>query len=473
MHKSKYLSKSIPLPTKTRLSVITRIMPKTIKLTKGLDIRLKGAAEKKIEQLAPSHFAMKPTDFTGVFPRLQVKEGDTVKAGTPVFIDKYRENLVFTSPVSGKIAEIKRGDKRVLLEIRIEADGRNERLDFGAADPGTLSREQLVEKMLVSGVWPVIRQRPYGIVANPDHTPKAVHISAFDTAPLAPDYDFIVNGQGRHFQTGLDVLAKLSNGKVNMNISSKTRAAEFTSVRNADINTFSGQHPAGNVGVQIHHIDPINKGDVVWFAGVQDVITIGKLFNEGTYDASIVAALAGSEVKKPQYYRTMRSAAISGMVEGNVNPGEQRYISGNVLTGMAIRPDNYLGFYDTMVTVIPEGNYHEFIGWALPGFGKFSFSRAFFSWLTPGKEYKLDTNLHGGERAYVMTGQFEKVLPMDIYPLQLIKAILAEDIDLMENLGIYEVEPEDFALCEFIDTSKTEIQSIVRKGLEIMRKEMS
>jgi Na+-transporting NADH:ubiquinone oxidoreductase subunit A len=456
-----------------RQSEISNIMPKTIKLTKGLNIRLKGSAEKKISGLSSQQFAIKPTDFTGVFPRLQVKEGDGVKAGSPLFIDKYRENIIFTSPVSGTITEIKRGDKRLLLEVRIESDGKYEAIDFGKADPASMTRQEIAEKLLQSGVWTVIRQRPYAVIANPEQTPKAVHISAFDTAPLAPDYDFIVSGQGAYFQTGLDVLSRLSDGKVHLNVSKQTAAKEFLGAHNVTINTFSGPHPAGNVGIQIHHIDPISKGDVVWFAGVQDVITIGHLFMEGIYDSSVTAALAGSEVTRPQYYKTRRGASISTMVKGNVNDENVRYISGNVLTGKQIRPDNFLGFYDSMVTVIPEGNYHEFLGWALPGFGKFSTSRAFFSWINPSKEYRLDTNLHGGERAYVMTGQFEKVLPMDIYPLQLIKAILTEDIDLMENLGIYEVEPEDFALCEFMDTSKTEIQTIIRKGLEIMRKEMS
>ncbi|MCO5264936.1 MAG: Na(+)-translocating NADH-quinone reductase subunit A [Lentimicrobium sp.] len=448
-------------------------MSKTIRINKGLNIRLKGEAEKTLREVTAQQFAIKPTDFIGVFPRMQVKEGDRVKAGTPLFIDKYRENIVFTSPVSGTVTEIKRGDKRVLLEVRIESDGLYEQEKFGTANPSDLTREAIVEKLLKSGLWTLVRQRPYGIIADPESSPKAIHVSAFDTAPLAPDYDFIMNGNGNAFQTGLDVLAKLTSGKVHLNVSNKTTAKEFLSSRNVQINTFSGPHPAGNTGIQIHHIDPINKGELVWFAGVQDVITIGRLFTEGVYNSEITIALAGSEVKKTGYFKTRRGACVSKLVEGNTTEGNLRYISGNVLSGAQIKPNNYLGFYDSLLTVIPEGDYHEFIGWALPGLNKFSFSRSFFSWLTPNKAYNFDTNMHGGVRAYVMTGQFEKVLPMDIYPLQLIKAILAEDIDLMENLGIYEIEPEDFALCEFIDTSKTEIQSIVRHGLELMRKEMS
>jgi len=448
-------------------------MPKTFTLKKGLDISLKGEAEKTLREVTALHYAVKPTDLIGVFPRLLVKEGDTVLAGSPVFVDKYRENICFPSPVSGTVAEIKRGDKRVLLEVRIEPDGKNGQIDFGAADPLKLSKEEVTEKLLKSGVWSLIRQRPFGIIANPEQSPKAIHVSAFDTAPLAPDYDFIVKGQGEFFQAGLDALSKLTSGKLHLNISHKTTAVEFLNSRNVEINTFKGPHPAGNVGVQIHHIDPINKGDIVWFAGVQDVITIGRLFREGIYNPDIILALAGSEVLKTGYFKTRRGACIYKMVEGNVKEGNVRYISGNVLTGTQIRHDSFAGYYDSMVTVIPEGNYHEFLGWALPGLNKLSFSRSFFSWMMPGKKFTVDTNLHGGERAFVMTGQFEKVLPMNIYPMQLIKAAIAEDIERMENLGIYEVEPEDLALCEFIDTSKTEIQTIIRNGLELVRKEMS
>lgn len=448
-------------------------MPKTIKLSRGLDIRLKGEAEKTIKEISPRLFALKPTDFIGAFPRLQVKEGDQVKAGSPVFIDKYRDNIIFTSPTSGTITEIKRGDKRLLLEIRIEADGKDEFIDFGASSPAALTNEELISKLLTSGIWPVIKQRPYGVVANPDVKPKAIHISAFDTAPLAPDYDFIIQGKGKDFQTGIDVLARLSDNKVNLNVSTATKAAEFLQCKNATITTFSGPHPAGNPGIQIHHINPINKGEVVWVVGVQEVITIGRLFNQGRYNPEVIVALAGSEVLKTAYYKTKRCASVYEMLKGNISEGNDRFISGNVLTGTRIRPDNYLNFYDSMVTVIPEGDHHEFLGWALPGVNKFSISRSFITWLRPKHNYVLDSNKNGGERAYVMTGLYERVLPMDIYPMQLIKAILVEDIDLMENLGIYEVEPEDFALCEFVDVSKSEIQTIIRHGLELMRKEMS
>ncbi|MGE5317068.1 MAG: Na(+)-translocating NADH-quinone reductase subunit A [Chloroflexota bacterium] len=448
-------------------------MPKTIKITKGLDIKLAGEAEKTLTEIKPESFALKPTDFIGVFPRMLVKEGDEVKAGTPLFIDKYRENIVFTALHSGKVLEIKRGDKRALLEVRLQTSASNDQIDFGPANPASLSRENIKQKLLISGLWPMIKQRPYGIIANPDHAPKAIFISAFDSAPLAPDYDFIVKGKGIDFQTGLDVLKGLTDGKVYLSIGTNTQAPEFLNAKNVELNIFKGPHPSGNVGVHINHLDAINKGEIVWVVKMQDVITIGYLFNKGVISPEIIVALTGSEVLRPRYFKTIRGGCIKKMVESNVNTTDPRYISGNVLTGTQIRPDNYLHFYDSMVTVIPEGNYSEFLGWALPGFNKFSTSRSYPSFLTPKKKYVLDTNLHGGQRAYVMTGKFEKVFPMDILPLQLIKAIIYEDIDLMESLGIYEVEPEDFALVEFVDTSKTNIQSLVRRGLEIMRKEMN
>ncbi len=449
-------------------------MSNVIKITKGLNINLTGEAEKVIKSHSAKVYAIKPTDFIGVFPRMLVKEGDEVKAGTPLFLDKYREDILFTSPVSGTVKEIKRGAKRALLEVKLESDGKFESLVFGAANPLDLGREAVIEKLLNSGLWVFIRQRPYSVVANPKDKPKSIFISTFDTAPLAPDNDFIVHGQGEAFQAGLDALSVLTTGKVHLNIDANaTHSKVFTNSKRVQINYFAGPHPAGNVGVQINKIDPINKGDVVWYLYPQDVINIGKLFLTGHYDSSRIIALTGSEVLSPIYYKTHIGASIESLAKDNTAPGHKRYISGNVLSGTKIELDGFVSFYHTYVTVIPEGNYYEFLGWALPGFDKFSVSRTFPSFLFRSKKYRLDTNLHGGERAYVMTGQFEKVFPMDIYPLQLIKAILVEDIDLMENLGIYEVDEEDFALCEVIDTSKTNIQEIVRRGLDLMRKEMS
>jgi len=449
-------------------------MSNIIKLKKGLNIKLLGEAEKTVEDINSEFFALKPTDFIGVFPKLMVKEGDEVKAGTVVFYDKYREDILFTSPVSGTITEIIRGPKRLMEEIRIKSNGKSEFESFQVSDPNDMSKEDVTELLRKSGLWPCIRQRPYSVIAKPGDDPKAIFISAFDTSPLGLDYDFIVHGKGDLFQKGLDALKKLTSGNVHLNTNpQETTSKVFHNSQGVQINQFTGPHPAGNVGIQIHHIDPINKGDVVWYLNPQDVLTIGKFFTDGKYDPSCMIALSGSEVDKPKYYKAIKGTSIKPFVENNVKEGELRYISGNVLTGKRIEKDGYLGFYDFHVNVIPEGNYFEFLGWGLPGLKKFSVSRSFIAWMNPSKKYSLDTNLHGGVRAFVLSGEYEKVLPMDILPVQLIKSVIAEDIDMMENLGIYEVDEEDFALCEFVCTSKINSQSIIRKGLDLIRKEMS
>lgn len=443
-------------------------------INKGINIKLLGDAEKTIVDLNAKRFAIKPTDFIGCFPKMLVQEGDTVKAGTPLFYDKYRENIKFSSPVSGKVVSLVRGAKRKLLEIIIESDGKGESVDFGSINIENLKREEIISKMLESGIWPFVRQRPYSIIADPTADPKAIFVSAFNSAPLAPDFDLIVHGQGEAFQAGLDVLVKLTSGKVHLNIDSKnTTSKVFLNAKNVQINGFSGPHPAGNVSVHVNRVDPINKGEIIWYAGPQEVISIGKFFLNGKVDSKRIFAFAGSEVNNPKYYKTYIGACITNMTSGNIKSDNNRFISGNVLSGEKIYKDGFMGYYHYLSTVIPEGNYHEFFGWILPGLKKFSISGTFISKLFKNRKYRLDTNLHGGERAMVMTGKYEKVFPFDIYPMQLVKAIMVEDIDLMEQLGIYEIDDEDFALCEVIDTSKTELQKIVREGLDLMRKEMS
>jgi len=443
-------------------------------IKKGLDINLLGEAEKTVVDLDAHLFAVKPTDFHDCFPKILVEEGEEVKAGSPLFFDKYRREIIFTSPVSGKVKEVRRGAKRKVLEVSVESDGKHESLDFGAADISKAGREEIVEKLLKSGVWPVIRQRPYSIIADPKDEPKSIFIPAFESGPLAPDYDLLLHNHGEEFQAGLDVLKKLTSGKIYLNIhAKKTFSKVFLNAKNVEINRFQGPHPVGNVSVHISKLDPINKGDIIWYVNPQDVLIIGRLFLTGKYDASKMIALTGSEVKHPKYYKTIKGASIEKMVNNNVVDGELRYISGNVLTGEAIEKTGFVGYYDNQVTVIPEGNYSEFLGWLRPGFGKFSFSRAYPKILSKNKKFRLDTNLHGGKRAYVMTSVYEKVFPFDIFPILLIKAILVEDIDMMENLGIYEIDAEDFALCEVVDVSKTDIQQIVRNGLDLIRKEMS
>lgn len=448
-------------------------MSKNVRIRKGLNIRLKGEAEKVLVQLDPAKVvAIKPTDFHGLVPKVLVKPGDPVQAGTPLFADKYNERVLWTSPVSGEVAEVVRGDKRRVLEVRLLADAETRYVDMGTGDPATMNRETIVQKLLKSGVWPVIKQRPFDIVADPSKEPKAIHVSAFDSHPLAPDLDFVVRNHGADFQTGMDALAKLTKGKLHLGVSDKTAAREFLDARNAVRDTFSGPHPAGNVGVQIHHTNPINKGEVIWTVSVQDVLLIGRLFRQGRFDASRVVAVTGSEARHPKYVRTLIGAPMKDIV-GAVPEGT-RVISGNCLTGDNVGVDGFLGFGHNQVTLLPEGDEPKFFltkGWAGPGLDKFSASRSYPTWLMPGKRFAMDTNQNGEERAFVMTGQYEKVFPFDIYPVQLLKAILANDIDQMEKLGLYEVAPEDFALCEFVCTSKINSQSIVRDGLDSLKKE--
>jgi Na+-transporting NADH:ubiquinone oxidoreductase subunit A len=450
-------------------------MPKVYKIRKGLNINLAGKADKFFGKANPSEFyAVKPGDFHGLVPKLEVKEGSEVKAGTTLFIDKNQPEIRFTSPVSGQVVTVNRGERRVILEVIVKAGSNLEYESFRAGDPLVMSREDILDNLLKSGVWPAIRQRPYNIVANPKDSPKSVFISAFDTAPLAPDYDFIIQGSETEFQAGINVLSRLTTGKVHVNVNDEYPASPaYTKVQNAQTNYFRGPHPAGNISVQIQRLDPINKGEIVWVVTPQDVIAIGRLFTKGIYDASKLIVLAGSEVIHPCYYRIIGGASIKSLVEGNINPSEHRYISGNPLAGSKVNHSGFIGFYDSQITVIPEGDHYEFLGWALPGFNKYSYSRSYWSWLFPGRNYKIDTNLNGGHRPFVMTGLYEKVFPLDIYPMQLLKAIIAEDVDQMERLGIYEVVEEDFSLCEFICPSKTEMQVLVRKGLDLMKQEMS
>lgn len=447
-------------------------MSEVIKLRKGLDIKLKGSAEKVLETLpVPATVALKPTDFPGLTPKLSVKPGHEVKAGDALFYDKYHPEVVYTAPVGGKVSSVNRGERRRILEVVIETNPDAKTAEFKKASPGDLSADEVKKQLLKSGLWPFIKRRPYGVVAFPEEQPKAIFVSTFDTAPLAPDYNFIMEGQLGTFQTGIDALAKLAGNKVFLGVS---ETSVFTNIKNAEIRQFSGPHPAGNVGIQIHHTAPINKDDVVWTVNPQDVLLIGKLFETGKTDFTKVFALTGSEVEKPKYIQTVLGVPASSVTDGRLKKADykQRIISGNALTGTRVKPQNYLGFYDSQVTVIPEGDEYELFGWADPGINKFSASKAFLSKLFPKKEYVLNANLHGGERAFVLSDQYEKVVPMDILPVFLLKAILANDIDKMEQLGIYEVIEEDFALCEYVCTSKIKVQDILRSGINSMIKEL-
>ena len=471
-------------------------MPDTITIRKGLDIPISGAAELRLtDARSITTYAVKPTDFVGLTPRLTVEEGDTVRVGDALFVDKRDERIRFTSPVSGQVKAIVRGEKRKLLEVVVEVDYKS----AGSAGSDCKSSptlpmqtaEEIKAAMLQYGLWPMLRQRPFGTIAKPDDKPKAIFVSAFDSAPLAPDYDFVLQGREMFFAKGIEALTLLTDGLVHVcfrpdqnlsNVFGKGRHMGLP--LRVDIHFINGPHPTGNIGTQIAHIDPINKGEVVWTMNAQDVAVLGELVTTGVYRPEKVIAVAGPQTNNPHYYRIWAGACMESIVAPQV-PNDNypkmetetaatnyRVISGNVLSGSQIAANGYIGAYDNMITLLPEGNQPEFMGWLMPGVRKFSFSKTFFSGFMPKlMRWKYDTNLHGEERPFVVTGEFEKVFPFDIYPLQLIKACLVGDIDLMENLGIYEVEPEDFALCEFIDTSKTDIQAIIRNGLELVRKE--
>lgn len=450
-----------------------------IKTRKGFDINIVGKAELQIGNAEQSEtFAIKPTDFVGMHrPKVVVKEGDVVKAGTPLFFDKKLEEALYTSPVSGEVVEVKRGEKRKLLEIKILADKQIEYENFtkySVSDMANLKGKDIKESLLKSGTWINIIQRPYGVVANPEDAPRAIFISAFDSNPLAPDYDFLYKNEGQYFQAGIDALKKMVDVPIHLTTNGKAEvSAIFQNVRNVEQHTISGPHPAGNVGVQIHHIEPINRGEVVWTISPYGVIQIGKLFLEGRYDSSKKIAVVGSEVTTPQYYETYIGANVGKFLKNNLKQDHVRVISGNILTGTAIDKDNYIGFYDNQVTVLPEGDKPRFFlsdGWLAPT-SRLSYHRALglLSFLNPKKERVIDTSLNGEERAFVETGVMEQVIPMDILPLQLIKSIMAKDYDGMESLGIYEVVEEDVALCEFVDVSKHRIQKIIRDGIELLR----
>lgn len=453
-------------------------MSRVIKIKNGLNIPLMGDAE-KILQSAPraGYYAVKPPDFHGLIPKMLISEGDSVKAGTPLFFDKYNEKIVFTSPVSGTFTNLVRGEKRRIMEVVIEAGHEDDYIQFRAGNPQDMGREEIVKVLLKSGVWPAIRQRPYSIIANPEDKPKSIFISCFQTGPVAPDLDFVVNGQEDMFQKGLDVLTRLTDGQVHLGVEAVNATSDaFLKARGVKVHRFSGPHPAGNVGIQIHHTEPVNKGDIVWYADVQDVIIIGRLFEQGIYDASKIVALAGPEVLNPRYYRVINGARVSSLIQNNIRKEAgvtPRIISGDALSGCKISDNGYLGFYHNLVTVLPEGDKPELAGWIAPNLDKFSISRTFFSFLTPWRKYRLNTNIRSGLRPFVITGLYERVLPMDIMPMQLVKSIMINDIDMMEKLGIYEVAPEDFALCEYVCPSKIEMQTVIREGLDTIRREFA
>ena len=448
-------------------------MANVIKIKKGLDINLKGKASEVLLNGGKSEtYAIVPDFYSGVLPKVVAKVGDKVKAGSVLMIDKNRPEIKFVSPVSGEVTAVNRGAKRKVLSIVVTPDAQIEYEEFGKKNVASLKGDEVKEAMLNAGMWPFVMQRPYDIVATPGETPRDIFVSAFYSAPLAPDFNYLVKGQEADFQTGLDALAKLTSGKVYVGI---RKGSAVQQVKGVELVEVEGPHPAANASVLINHTKPINKGETVWTVDPANVIIIGRLFNKGIADFSRKVVITGSETTEQGYVQAISGCTIKSLLGGRVaTDAHIRIISGNVLTGTKVTMEDYLGAYDNQITVIPEGDEtHEFLGFAMPRTDQYSMSHSYFSWLTGKKEYVLDARIKGGKRAMIMSNEYDKVFPLDIYPEYLLKAIIAFDIDKMENLGIYEVAPEDFALCEFVDTSKIELQKIVRDGLTLLYKEMN
>ena len=448
-------------------------MSKDIRIKKGLDIKLVGVAEKNTTKSSQSSvYGVKPEDFHGITPKLAAKEGAEVKAGDTLFYSKSDERILFPSPVSGKVTEVIRGARRKVLAVKIAADATQVYKDFGAKDADAMSAEEVKNHLFASGCWPFVKQRPYDVVANPNQAPKAIFISAYASAPLAADLEYTLAGKEVELQAAITAVSKLTAGLVHVSVGANT-TSPLANLKGIELHKVSGPHPSGNVGTQIAKLDPINKGEVVWVITPQDLVVIGELLLTGKLNVSRTIALTGSQFSKPQYVTAISGALIADVTANNLNDDNTRIISGNVLSGKEVKAEDFLGYYDNQITAIPEGDDYEFFGWNKPIFNKISTSRALtFSWLTPKKKYDLNTNTNGEHRAFVVTGSYEEVFPLDIYPMQLLKAFMYKDLDEMEALGGYEVAPEDFALTEFVCVSKQPHQKIIREGLDLMREEL-
>lgn len=453
-------------------------MSEIIRLRKGLDIRLLGKPEKKVvDTRKPVSCALCPDDFTGITPKVVVKEQQKVKAGEALFIDKNHPEVKFVSPVSGEVTAVNRGARRKVMSVVVTPDAVQEYVEFGVKSVQSLSGREILEALQEAGLFGFFRQRPYDVIASPADSPRGIFVSAFDSKPLAPDFEFVLAGNELDFQTGLSALSKIA--PTSMGISAEQTSKALTEAKNVDVYVFKGANPAGNVGVQINHIKPVNKGEVVWTIDPEAVIFIGRLFNSGKVDMTRLIAIGGSKIAEPAYCKAVVGADLESILGGRLKDAPAaRIINGNVLTGKKTDINNWLGAFSNMVTAIPEGNdVNEFMGWIMPRFGTYSVSRTFFSWISgifnPKKAYDIDSRIKGSERHMIMSGEYDKVFPMDIYPEYLIKAIITGNIDKMEAYGIYEVAPEDFALCEFVDSSKLELQRIVREGLDNLRAEMA
>jgi len=446
----------------------------TFKIVKGRDIKIQGAAQKKIVKLTPpKRLAVQPSNFQGLKLRLSVKEGDQIKLGSTLLTDKINADIKILSPASGKVIAVNRGEKRALLSVVVEADRENEVESFKTFDDvsiANLSREEVLSHLLNGGLWPTIRQRPFSKIADPKANPKSIFIHAMNTEPLAPDLDFILEGQEENFQTGINIIKTLTQGDVNLCVKQGSQSKALTQSQNVKIYGFTGPHPAGNVSIHIHYIDPINKGDVVWYIEAQDVLRIAALFLEGAYPTERVVAITGQRAKSCIYVKTHVGASLTSILEDS-NFDSVRLISGSILTGVNVGKDGFLGFYDSQISIIPEGGTREFLGWLMPGFNKYTFSKAYASTFFPKKEYSLDTDKNGSDRAIVLNHIYDELVPLDILIYFLIRAVVSGDIDEAEKLGILECDEEDFALCTFACPSKTDVGLTIKEGLDLIERE--
>lgn len=443
------------------------------KINKGYDVPIKGVAAKEISDLPkPSIVGLCPNEFRGMKPKLAVKEGDSVKVGSPLFVDKKQKEIQFVSPASGTVSQIKYGPRRVIEEVVVSASKETEYETFDSFDLAKISktsRDAMVEHLCKTGLWPLIRRRPFTRIAHFAEEPKSLFVNCMDTAPLANDPNFAAEGKGTAFEAGVEALKRLVS-KVHI-VTTPDANSAFKKPSGVDYHTFQGKHPTGLVGTHINKIDPINKGDVVWFLNAHDVVTIGNTLLSGKYDVERVVAVAGPGVNKPQYYRTQAGVKVKELLKGGIASEEQRYISGNVLYGTQKTEESFLGYYDNLLSVVPEGREQHLLGWALPTFSKQSFTRTMPTGFMPGKKFDMNTNLNGGRRAIIISGEWDKVVALDVFPEFLVKATMANDLDAMEQLGLLEVDPEDFALCTYVCPSKTEITQVIADGLELMEKE--
>ncbi len=438
-------------------------------LKKGHNLKLVGHPSDELNSIStPDHILIQPNDFAGIKPKLLVKAGDTVSIGTALFYDKLNEKVKFVSPVNGKINDIEFGERRVINKIIIGVDSVEQTTSAIEVD----STDEIIEKLLESGLWPSLRARPFSKIANPENLPRDIFISAYNTSPFAPNLALILKDNEESFQKGLEVLSKLTSGKLHLSISADETNSTLLNAKNVQLHKFTGPHPAGNVGVQIHHISPIkNRDDVVWYLDPQNVVEIGKYFNTGEYSTHKIISVGGASAIKPAHYKVLKGTSIKNILDSTTDGTNVRIISGDVLSGVTRTINDSLGFYHHQITQIPEESQREFLGWAMPGIKKYTLSRTFLSSLFPQKNANLSTTMNGSHRAIISFGRWEKVLPMDILPEFLIKSILARDIEEMEKLGIYECDPEDFALCSFVCQSKTDVSKIISDGLQFAEQE--